>query len=74
MKITKIQKQILKRIKANLIYGDIELIATNTNFSREYVSRVLSTTTSQYSNKVTQAAVTLITDRELKDIELLQKI
>lgn len=74
MALTKLQKDILVRIQKKLEHGDVTLIANKTKLSREYVSRVLSTTTPDYNRRVVSLAANIIADRECLSKEILLQL
>ena len=74
MELSKTEKKILQRIQANLVYGDIGKIANNLKMQQPAVSRYLSLSNSSFSDKVVKEAITLITEREYKNMDLLNSI
>jgi hypothetical protein len=68
------QIDILNRINEAIERGDIKAIAKETTMSREYVGRVLNPFNPIYNQQVINAALKLITDREVADRKILRKL
>lgn len=74
MKPNENQIELLMAIQRRLKYGDIKAIAEVVDFSREYVGKVLSPTSTEFHEDIVSAAVEIIAAREQNTKNLLQKI
>jgi DNA-binding phage protein len=68
------QIELLKGIQNRLQRGDIKEIATRVEMTREHVSRALNISGENYSEKIIDAAMQVITEREERVTQYLQTL
>lgn len=58
------QKELLKKLKGELKYGDNTLIAKRTAFTPEYVGMCLNPRNDSYNSVIVEEALKLVQERE----------
>lgn len=68
------RKKILKRIKGELVHGDIIKIAEKVKRTREYVGYCLNPRNETYREDIVAAAIELIEERREKESQQLETL